>query len=573
MKKRSPWFSRKAGLSLRFLRLGLRITHPDRWRLSLLVLLSMVVGGLEVVLLALLAAIILAMTDMHLSVLESFLGGGSGAFLPIAAAGLIAFLVALAFPLARMGARISTDAIIRLRGRLLRAYHASSLTYRDTHREHYLAQLAGENCNRSEILVQHLVTALGNGAILLMFLIAAVRIAPVSTLLMLAGFSLLAWLLAPLLRKMRRDRVATTVLSREMIAQVGQMSRLSEAIAAFHVGARAAAVLDVAAQASARVVNGLRYENRLMPSLYQYGALALVLAVIQIWHATQRQDIAGLAPVAFLLLRALGYVRGLSAALQNGAEQAPFAETLLDELAALEDHPAPDGRAVPERFAGLRFERVGYAYRDGHPVLEDVSFEIQPGEMVGLVGPSGGGKSTLASLMLRLRIASHGRILTGGVSLEDVSAQAWASLSGLVSQDARLIHGTVADNIRFFRPDISLSQVKAAAAAAHLDAEIEALGEGYETLLGPGARDLSGGQRQRLAIARALLGKPQFLVLDEPSSALDKTSERLLVKTLEELKGRTTIVVIAHRPDTIAVCERVLHVEQGRVREVAPAAP
>ena len=175
--------------------------------------------------------------------------------------------------------------------------------------------------------------------------------------------------------------------------------------------------------------------------------------------------------------------------------------------------------------------------------------------------------------MLRLRIATEGRITAGDAALNDISAQAWSLLSALVTQESRLIHGTVADNIRFFRPDIGLSRVKAAAAAAHIDAEIQALPDGYETMVGIGARDLSGGQRQRLAIARALLGKPQFLVLDEPTSALDKTSESLLVQTLKELKGQATIVVIAHRPDTIAVCDRVLHVENGRVRELPSVAP
>ena len=220
----------------------------------------------------------------------------------------------------------------------------------------------------------------------------------------------------------------------------------------------------------------------------------------------------------------------------------------------------------------MRFEAVGYAYKNGLPALRDVSFDIRPGQVVGLVGSSGGGKSTLASLMLRLRIPTEGRIMAGDVPLNDISAEAWSSMSALVSQESRLIHGTVSDNIRFFRPEMALSQVKAAAVAAHLHAEILALPEGYETMVGMGARDLSGGQRQRLAIARALLGKPQFLVLDEPTSALDENSERLLVHTLRDLKGHATIVVIAHRSQTIAMCDRLLQVENGRVRELAAAA-
>ena len=365
------------GPAIRVVRAGFHFTRPDRFRLVIMVLLSLVSGGLEALLLGLFAIMILAMMGTHLEALTPSFRGMPAFFLPLLSAGAIACLIAIAFPLSRLSAALSTDALIRLRRMLLRAYSNSSLAYRDSYRENYLAQLAGENCIRSEMLVQYMVTALNAAAILLVLVLYAVVIAPVTALALMAGLALFALLLAPLLRKIRRDRQASVTLTREMIMQVGEMARLSESIAAFHVGNRVSAVLGDTARAAARLVNGLRFENRLLPSLYQYGGLVVVLVIILMRHFAQGWEFSGLAPLAFLLLRALGYVKAMSSAVQNGIEQVPFAEILLDELAALEDHPAQSGTLVPAHFSGLRFEGVGYAYRSTPPVLGDVSFEIR----------------------------------------------------------------------------------------------------------------------------------------------------------------------------------------------------
>jgi ABC-type bacteriocin/lantibiotic exporter with double-glycine peptidase domain len=189
-----------------------------------------------------------------------------------------------------------------------------------------------------------------------------------------------------------------------------------------------------------------------------------------------------------------------------------------------------------------------------------------------VVGASGSGKSTLSALLLRLRAPTAGTILAGDVALADVAPAAWARLAAYVPQDSRLIRSSVADNIRFFRAGFSDDDVRAAARAAHLEDEILALPDGYATEIGPGARDLSGGQRQRLAIARALLQHPSLLVLDEPTSALDAHSEQLIGRTLAELKGGTTIVLIAHRPATLELCDRIVEVAGGTVRELPRAA-
>ena len=145
-------------------------------------------------------------------------------------------------------------------------------------------------------------------------------------------------------------------------------------------------------------------------------------------------------------------------------------------------------------------------------------------------------------------------------------------LAAFVPQENKLILATVADNIRFYRDGFSDEDVHIAGRRAHIHDEIMELPEGYETAIGPGARNLSGGQCQRLGIARALLGKPELLVLDEPTSALDSRSEQLIRQTLSETAGDTTIVLVAHRPATLKVCTRVIEVENGTLKETSPSA-
>jgi len=271
------------------------------------------------------------------------------------------------------------------------------------------------------------------------------------------------------------------------------------------------------------------------------------------------------------LVRALGYVRQIQRAMHVAREMAPYITSLDTELKDLEQHPWPKGSKNIAHFAPLVARNVFYSYKPEETALRDINFDIQPGQMIGIVGPSGSGKSTLSSLLLRLRMPSSGSITVGGTPLEDISAECWSRLSAFVPQDNRLVHGTVYANIRFFRDGFSEEEVAEAAKAAHLYDEIMALPDGFDTVIGPGARDLSGGQRQRLSIARALLARPELIVMDEPTSALDQRSELLVGQTLEELKGNTTIILIAHRPATLGICDRIFRVTKGVLTEEQPA--
>jgi len=217
--------------------------------------------------------------------------------------------------------------------------------------------------------------------------------------------------------------------------------------------------------------------------------------------------------------------------------------------------------------ARVEFSHVRFAYRDGEPVLRDLSFVAEPGQVTALVGPSGGGKSTILNLIVRFYEAQGGTISIDGQDIATVSRSSLRQQIAFVGQDTFLFRASVRDNIAFGRPGVTEAEIVAAAKAAQAHEFVMSFPDGYDTQVGEQGLKLSGGERQRIAIARALIKNAPIILLDEATAALDAQSERHVQEAIAELcKGRTTIA-IAHRLSTIMHADRILVIDGGSLVE------
>jgi len=232
-----------------------------------------------------------------------------------------------------------------------------------------------------------------------------------------------------------------------------------------------------------------------------------------------------------------------------------------------EDEDDKQRQALARLDGDVAFEQVWFEYREGIPVLKDISFVAPSGSTTALVGSSGSGKSTLISLILAFNRPLKGRVLIGGQDLTQLKLRDYRRTLGVVLQDNFLFDGTVAENIAFSRPSASKEEVREAARIANCEEFISGFPDGYETIVGERGVKLSGGQRQRVAIARAILADPQVLILDEATSSLDSESERQIREALQALRAGRTTFVIAHRLSTIRSADQILVLEHGEIVE------
>jgi ATP-binding cassette subfamily B protein len=223
--------------------------------------------------------------------------------------------------------------------------------------------------------------------------------------------------------------------------------------------------------------------------------------------------------------------------------------------------------AVSELVGNVTFENVSFSYDEVRPTLKGISFEVRAGEMIGLVGPSGGGKSTLVNLITRFYDVSSGRILIDGTDLRRFDSGQYRQHVGMVLQDPYLFHGSVLENIRYGVPDASPAQVVAAAKVANAHDFVCKLPHGYDTLVGERGHTLSGGERQRISIARAVLSNPRILILDEATSAVDTETEQKIQEAMDRLAQGRTVFAIAHRLSTLRRASRLFVIENGKLTE------
>ena len=313
-----------------------------------------------------------------------------------------------------------------------------------------------------------------------------------------------------------------------------------------------------------------KYMATLTPTIELVAALGVTLILWYGGHNVIDGETTAGSLVAFLVyaVNISNPIKRITRVIGNIQKALAAAQRVFNVLDLPEEvQDLPGAKALPAVVGNVNFKHVTFSYNQGDQIIHDLSFEVQPGQVVGLVGPSGAGKSTIASLLPRFYNCDEGTIQIDGTDIKQVTLDSLRNQVGIVPQETILFNGTVYDNILYGRLNATKEEIEAAAKAANAHDFIMELPQGYETMLGDRGVNISGGQRQRIAIARAILKNPRILILDEATSALDTESERLVQEALNRLMVGRTALVIAHRLSTIKNADRILVLEKGRLAE------
>ncbi len=468
----------------------------------------------------------------------------------------------------RTGNRIVAAIQARVYDHLLRQPVAF---FQARHSSDLMARLALA-ANSVRDVLQLLVTSAGRDALTLLGLLAVmVYDDPVLAGTMLVLMPIGAVLLGRLMRRIRAASRRQFDGSTQIMHTIQETVQGIRIVKSFNLeevmrGRMSASVREVE-RAANRVANGVAMSSPVTETLG--GVAVAVLMLYGSWRVTVGHADPG-SFFSFILAMLSAYepakrLGRLNLDLQNGLVNAQLIYDLLDE--PLDDAGEADKPRLAVGRGRITVRDVSFAYRADEPVLRGLDLVAEPDRTVALVGPSGGGKSTVVSLLQRFHEPQAGVIAVDGQDVAGVSAHSLRDRIAFVSQDVFLFRGTIADNIALGRLGASHAEVVAAARAAYAHDFITGLADGYATAVGEGGGNLSGGQRQRIAIARAFLKQAPILLLDEPTAALDSESEREIQRALDGLRvGRTTIVV-AHRLQTIVNADRIFVIEGGRAVE------
>jgi subfamily B ATP-binding cassette protein MsbA len=443
--------------------------------------------------------------------------------------------------------------------------------FADRHSSEFMARLTTGAAAASQTLTL-LITAVGRDFLSLVFLVAVMVMQdPV--------MSLVSFVIAPPIIIVMRQLVrrARSVILKKYTSGVATLETLQEALQGIRI-VKAFTLEDAMRERVQTSISDVqsaadkmaRVSNRSGPVMESVAGVAIGLAML---YGGYRVIATGAKPgefVAFLAAFLLAYEPAKRLTRINF----DLSHTLLGVRLYYElmDAPAsePNDDAKPRLTLStdrVEFRDVRFAYRPGEPIIKGISFVAEPGRVTALVGPSGGGKSTILNLILRFYEIEGGAILIDGQDIAGVSRRSLRQQVGYVGQDVFLFRGTIRDNIAFGRPGASEDELVAAAKAAHAHEFITTFPAGYDTQVGERGLQLSGGQRQRIAVARALIKDAPIVLLDEATASLDSESERLVQDAIAHLCQSRTTIVVAHRLHTIMHSDRILVIEDGQVVE------
>jgi ABC-type multidrug transport system fused ATPase/permease subunit len=512
--------------------------------------------------------------------IEGFAAGGEtlqASLGPFTVGLSLAWAIGLAFGLLALGAGLSllflfeqTRTCARLerryRDRLAAAFSTADWEYQSTQRSGKLAGLL-KWTSSVPVLYMGLTSAVKAATMVAVFLVVAFTVNWQAAVVTSALGAMLAAVLLPLRRKVRSVSLKHTRLE---LAYAQDLSEAADVAPDLRIFGGWGKIIRRLSGESSDIEAYRRSLDRVMtavPLTFQYGGpMMLVVLLLLLPRASATVTVGSIAAVGFLLLRVIQFAQLAQIGQQQVLRTSVVVDELADALVDMEQRRTARGDLRLVGVSDIELVDVHYTYPGSHrQALAGLSITLRAGEIVGVVGPSGGGKSTFGQVLLGLRNPTQGRLLVNSVPATMFRDDSWFSRVVHVPQQLRLLHGTIAENVSMFDRSIEDAEIESALRQVGLDDLIGNLPDGIHTPIGPGTRALSGGQMQRLAIARALARHPDVIVLDEPTSALDVDSENVVQEALARLalSSELLVVVIAHRVSTLSLCDRILVLDQG----------
>ena len=394
---------------------------------------------------------------------------------------------------------------------------------------------------------------------------AAVAVSPWSTVGLILVVTTVLAIAKPLRDRTRRAARRLVAESAALATDVAETADLAADLRVFGVSSAIRSALHRRIDAAARTTAVVRSEMTLAPNFTRDVTIAVLAVGLAVVVSVGGVSLPVLGATVLLLLRALGHTQAVTNVAHQLTERTANLERLRTHLDAWRASVPLAGTRPCPRLDRLRLDHVTFRYpgRDAL-ALDDIDLEVRVGELLGIVGRTGAGKTTLSRVLLGLLAPDSGRLLIDGVPFDEIDPADWHLQVASVPQEPRLLRGSITDNVRFLRPHVTDSAVQHAISAAGLDADILAWPEDLDHQVGPAGSAISGGQRQRVALAKALAGRPGLLVLDEPTSALDVHTEVAVRDAIAEARAHAAVVVVAHRLSTLHRCDRVAVVDEQR---------
>ena len=432
----------------------------------------------------------------------------------------------------------------------------------------YLENTLMNDLRNATKLLQGSTSIIGNAASLLAYAFIAVKMSRFITAMTLLVGVMLFFILRPLMTKTRRNTRRQTALSKIVTHHINEHIIGIKTIKAFgseeKVAQRCIEFYNEIKNVTLRLVMNKNLAGAIMSPV----SLIFIVTVFVLSYSRPTFDLAVFIATLYLIQRIFVQINKAQKTIESINDLYPYLSNVVELIDQTEKNQEKVGGSAKFHFSrDLEFRNIGFSYNGKEPVVSKMNFKVKKGEMIGIMGSSGAGKTTIADIFLRLFEPREGEILMDGENIKEIRIDECRRNIGYVPQDSFLLNDTIRVNIKFYDENVSEEDIIEAAKFANIYEFISGLEKGFDTIVGERGVFLSGGQKQRIALARALAKKPAILLLDEATSALDNESEALIQKAIENLKGQTTILVIAHRISTIMKSDRLIVLEGGRVSE------